>query len=122
MRLKEVSESEGYTLNKILPTMSALRKDGKIGGVMTSNAADLLYGNLPGHEETIQEILDTFSVREINDAPFRFCGKEVKQSDDMSFKVTAKENTDKIRPIVIGDKRKARTRTLKQKPHACGAL
>ena len=46
MRLKEVAEDEGYVLNKILPTMFALRKDEKIVGVMISNVDDLLYGNL----------------------------------------------------------------------------
>ena len=106
LRLKEVVEHKGYVLNKILPTMFALRSDGKLVGVMTSNVDDLLYGSLQGHEKAMKEILDTFSVREINDAPFKFCGKEVKQFDDMSIKVTAKENIEKIRPIVIGDKRR----------------
>ena len=54
-----------------------------------------------------KKILETFSVREINDALFSLCGKEVKQFEDMSIKVTAKDNADKIRPIVIGEKRKA---------------
>ena len=85
--------------------MFSLRKDEKIVGI--SNVDDLLYGNLPGHEKkAIQEILDTFPVREINNAPFRFCGKEVKQFEDMSIKVTAKQNADKICPIFIVDKRK----------------
>ena len=106
LRLKEVVEQKGYVLNKILPTMFALRSDGKLVSVMTSNVDDLLYGSLQGHEKAMKEILDTFSVREINDAPFKFCGKEVKQFDDMSIKVTAKENIEKIRPIVIGDKKR----------------
>ena len=74
---------------------------------MTSNVDDLLYGSLEGQEDSMKKILETFSVREINDAPFRFCGKEIVQYEDMSIKVTAKDNTDKIRPIIIGDKRKA---------------
>ena len=74
--------------------MSSLRKDEKIAGVMISNVDDLLYGTLSGHEKAIQEILDTFSAREINDALFKFCGMAVTQFDDMSIKVTAKENTD----------------------------
>ena len=64
---------------------------------MISNVDDLLYSSLEGYEGSMQKILETFPVREINDAPFRFCGKEVKQFD----------NTDKIRPIIIGEKRKA---------------
>ena len=51
-----------YVLNKILPTMFALRSDGQLVSVMTSNVDDLLYGSLPGHEKAMKEILDTFSV------------------------------------------------------------
>ena len=91
MRLQEVAEDKGYVLNKILPIMFALRKDEKVIGVTTSNVDDLLYGNLPGHEQAIQEILDTFAVRKVNDAPFRVCGKESKQFEDMSIKVIAKK-------------------------------
>ena len=54
----------------------------------------------------MDEILGTFSVRERNEAPFRFCGKEVVQHEDFSITVTAKDNTEKIRPIRIGEKRK----------------
>jgi hypothetical protein len=104
--LQEVVLEKGYALNKILPTMFSLRHEGKIVGVMSSNVDDLLYGSLPGHEESMDEILNTFAVRERQDAPFRFCGKEVVQHDDFSITVTAKDNTEKIRPIDIGAKRK----------------
>ena len=106
LRLKEVAIDNGYILNKILPTMFSLRVHGKIVGVMSSNVDDLLYGSLPGHEQAMNDLLDTFSVRERNDAPFRFCGKEVAQHNDHSITVTAKDNTEKIRPIDIGDKRR----------------
>ena len=106
LRLKEVAIEHGYTLNKILPTMFSLLIDGKIAGVMSSNVDDLLYGSLPGYEGAMDAILDTFSVRERNEAPFRFCGKEVVQHEDMSITVTAKDNTEKIRPIDIGEKRR----------------
>jgi len=107
LRLKEVALDNGYSLNKILPTMFSLRDtDNKLVGVMSSNVDDLLYGNLPGHEKQMNDILDTFSVRERNEAPFRFCGKEVVQHEDYSITVTAKDNVEKIRPIDIGEKRR----------------
>ena len=53
--------------------------DGRIVAVMSSNVDDLLFGSLPGHEEAIDKILNTFYVRERNETPFRFCGKEVVQ-------------------------------------------
>jgi hypothetical protein len=73
---------------------------------MSSNVDDLLYGSLPEFEQAMNGILDTFAVRERNRAPFRFCGKEVVQHEDLSITVTAKDNTEKIRPIDIGDKRR----------------
>ena len=107
LRLKEVAIEKGYVLNKILPTLFALRdKNDSIAGVMSSNVDDLLYGSLPDFEGAMEGILDTFSVRERNVAPFRFCGKEVNQDEEMNITVTAKDNTEKIRPIDIGEKRK----------------
>ena len=107
LRLQEVATAENFTVNKILPTMFTLRVEEKIVGVMSSNVDDLLYGNLPGYEGPMQRILDTFAVRESKEAPFRFCGKEVVQHDDFSIDVTAKDNTEKIRPIDIGDKKRS---------------
>ena len=62
LRLKEVAESKGYVFNKILPTMSARRKDEKVVGVLISNLDDLLYGKLPGHEQAIQEALSVNQI------------------------------------------------------------
>ena len=101
-QLKEVVISKGYKLNKILGTMFTLRdKDGHIVSVMSSNVDDLLYASKPGYEDAMNEVLKTFSVREVNNTPFRFCGKEVNQMEDFSIKVTAKDNTEKIKPINI---------------------
>ena len=44
-------------------------------------------------------------MKQILDTEFRFCGKEVKQLEDMSIIVTAKDNTEKIRPIEVGKKK-----------------
>ena len=70
LRLKEVVTDKGYNLNRILPTMFTMIDNSKIVGVMSSNVDDLLYGSLPGYEKAMDEILDTFSVRERNSAPF----------------------------------------------------
>ena len=107
LRLKEVALDNGYSLNKILPTMFSLRDKDKIVGVLCTNVDDLLYGNIPGHEKAMEKILNTFSLRERNEAPFRFCGKEVVQDNDFNITVTAKDNCEKIRPIDIGEKRRS---------------
>ena len=83
--------------------MLTLRKE---AGIMSPNVDDLLYGSLPEAENMMKDILETFAVREHNEGDFRFCGKEVKQHDDFSITVTAKDNTEKIRPIDINPKRK----------------
>ena len=101
MKLKEVVVEQGYTLNMVLPTMFTLRKERKTVLVLSSNVDDLLYGSLPGHEEAVQKILETFDVKEQSEGEFRFCGKEFKQHSDHSITVTAKDNTEKIRPINI---------------------
>lgn len=54
----------------------------------------------------MNEILDAFSVQERIAAPFRSCGKEVVQHDDYSITVIAKDNTEKIRPFIIGVQRR----------------
>jgi len=76
-------------------------KDGRLVAVMSSNVDELLYGSLSEAEAEIKEILSEFSVKQVLDTEFRFCGKEVKQNDDMSIFVTAKDNTENIRPIDI---------------------
>ena len=70
LRLKEVVLQEGYTLNRILPTMFSLVHDGKIVGVMSSNVDDLLYGSIPEYEDAMNRILDTFDVKERNEGKF----------------------------------------------------
>ena len=77
--------------NEILASMCTLRsKYGKILAVMSSNVDDLLYASLPDHDMEINEVLETFAVRKVDDTPFRSCGKELDQSDDYSIKVTAR--------------------------------
>ena len=106
LKLKEVIFEQGYTLNQILPTMFTLRKNDKIIGVLSSNVDDILHGEYDEGKEAMQKILDTFAVREQQEGSFRFCGKEVEQDKDYNIKVTAKDNTEKIKLIDIGAKRK----------------
>ena len=110
LRLKDVVLAEGYTLNRILPTVFALHHEGKLVSVMSSNVDDLLYGYKEEHSGPIKKILETFKVREENESKFRFCGKEVTQHENWSITVTAKDNTEKIKPIDIAATRRANDR------------
>ena len=86
--------------------MFTISNKGKIVSVLSSNVDDLLFGSLQGYEEAMDKTLNTFSVRERNSREFRFCGKEVVQDENFNITVTAKDNTEKIRPIDIGEKRR----------------
>ena len=108
LKLKEVAENHGFKLNRILPTLFSLRdNENKMIGIMTSNVDDLLYGCHEEAEPIVEKMMEEFTVGETAEKDFRFCGKEVAQRDDYSIDVTAKDNTEKLRPISISDERKA---------------
>ena len=72
---------------------------------MSSNVDDLLYGTLPEVEEGMKYILSAFAVTQTQETEFRFCGNAVQQLDDIRIIVTAKDNTEQIRPIDYGAKK-----------------
>jgi hypothetical protein len=107
LRLSDDMRREGFKLNRILPTLFAFRdSDENIVGMMTSNVDDLLFGVTGPAEKAMMKVLEGFNVREAQEGQFRFCGKEIVQYDDYSIRVSAKDNTEKIRPIKIPEKRK----------------
>ena len=113
---------EGFTLNRILPTLFAFRdNDDKIVGMMTSNVDDLLFGVTGPAEEAMRRVLKGFNVREVQEKSFRFCGKEVVQNDDYSIRVTAKDNTEKIRPIKIPEKLTPQSTTTQHRRLTCSS-
>ena len=72
---------------------------------MNTNVDDLLYGYHPTGDCCVKEILKHFSIGKEEIANFRYCGKEITQYEDFSIKVTAKDNTEKIKPVTF-DRRK----------------
>jgi hypothetical protein len=107
LRLKEDMLQAGYSLNKILPTLFAFRDcNDHIVGMMASNVDDLLFAASGDAEKAIYKVLKGFNVDKVQEGEFRFCGKEVKQYEDFSIKVTVKDNTEKIRPITIPDRKR----------------
>ena len=47
----------------------------------------------------MKKILDTFSVRKVEEGEFRFCGKEIKQLENFTIVVTCKDTTETINPV-----------------------
>ena len=67
LKLKDALLNEGYTHNQTLPTMFALRGNGKVVGVTSANVDDLIYGSLPEVEDKMKRILDAFAARVQNE-------------------------------------------------------
>jgi hypothetical protein len=70
--------------NKIAKAMYVIEVDGKVMGIMVTHVDDL------------QRVLDSFSVRKIEEGGFRSCGKEIKQLPDFSIEVTCEDTTETI--------------------------
>ena len=82
LKLREVVLAQGYTLNQVLPTAFTLRAGGRIIGVVSSNADDLIYGNLPEAEDEIEQILKTFPIRAQNGKVSGSVEKKANQDGD----------------------------------------
>ena len=107
LKLKDVVTKAGFKLNQIITSLFALTNSaGEIVAMLSSNVDDVLYGFLPEAQEAITAIFDAFKFGTEGIDEFRFCGKEVKQDADFNITVTAKDNTEKIKPIVYDDAKK----------------
>ena len=60
---------------------------------------DLCWAVKPGYESNMKKILDTFSVRKVEEGEFRFCGKEIKLLPNFTIVVTCKDTTETINPV-----------------------
>ena len=69
--------------------------------MITSNVDNLLFRVTGEAEKAILKMLEGFSVREVQERKFRFCGKEIFPNEDYSIRASAKDNTEKIRPTNI---------------------
>ena len=94
-----------FSLNQILLTLFSLRDDeSRIIAVMSSKVDDLLYGYLPEGAKAMNSVLQQFFVGKEEHGNFRFCGKEFRHYEDFGIHVTAKDNTERVRPITYDTK------------------
>jgi len=98
-RFREEIVGAGFREIQISKALYALEKDGKILAVMVTHVDDMMWAAMPEAEANIQKILDSFAVRKVETGKFRFCGKEVHQSDDFTVKVTCKDTAEQIDTI-----------------------
>ena len=59
--------------------------------MLITHVDDLCWAMKPGYEKPIQEILDAFVVKKVEETKFRFCGKDIEQLDDMSIRVSCED-------------------------------
>ena len=89
----------GLAENEVMKSFYSYSKDGEIKVVMGTHVDDLLHASVPEYEYIMKKLLSEFEIKETQEGEFRFCGREYKQFDDFSIKVTAKDNTEKTLPI-----------------------
>ena len=100
--------NSGFRENKIAKALYVLEVDGDIKGMLITHVDDLCWAFKLGYEESIQNILDEFVVKKVEEGKFRFCGKDVEQQDDMSVIVTCKDAIETVDAIhYVKNKRKA---------------
>ena len=96
-RLREVIVEAGFRENQISKALYSLTdKDGKVIALICTHVDDMLWAAKPEAESAINNIFETFAVRKVEEGKFRFCGKEVTQTDDFAVTVTCKDSADQI--------------------------
>ena len=117
-QLKNTCEQFKLSFNQILPTLFTLRDDeSRIIAVMSSNVDDLLHGYLLVGAEVTNCVLQQFLVGKEERGIFRFCGKEFRQDDDFGIHVTAKDNTERVQPIIYDVKHGLTRRATAEEIH-----
>ena len=98
-KVKQDFLAAGFTLNRIMNALFSIAKDGDILGMCGTHVDDFLYGVRCEAIDIMQRVLDGFGVQDTEDTSFRYCGKELLQSEDFSIKVTCRDTTEKLHPI-----------------------
>ena len=90
LRLKNTCKQCNFSLNQILPTLITLRnEESKIIAVMSSNAADLLYGYLPEGAEAMNSVLQQLLVKGLNKTKtLVFVSQQTKTLDEYNLSLT----------------------------------
>ena len=117
-QLKNTCEQFKLSFNQILPTLFTLRDDeSRIIAVMSSNVDDFLHGYLLVGAEVTNCVLPQFLVGKEERGIFRFCGKEFRQDEDFGIHVTAKDNTERVQPIIYDVKHGLTRRATREVVH-----
>ena len=64
-----------------------------------TSMTDMLWSTKSGHEDRVQQLLDSETIKTVESGTFRFCGREVIQHSVFSVSVKCKDTTEKIEPV-----------------------
>ena len=96
-RLREVIIEAGFRENQISKALYSLTdKEGKVIASICTHVDDTLWAAKPEAESGINQILETYAVRKIEEGSCRFCGKEVTQTDDFAVTAACKDSVGQI--------------------------
>ena len=89
--------------NRLCRSMYSFKdENNKIVLLAGAHVDDIMWACHPDYEYVItKELFTFFTVKEIQEGSFRFCGREYLQHDDYSVSVACKDNTEKILPITF---------------------
>ena len=73
----------------------------EIRGVLATHVDDLIWAVFEGLESVMKEVAEYLTFGKMEEMNFRFCGREVTQSEEFTIKITCRDTTLKLNPIVI---------------------
>ena len=98
-RFKKVITDNQFRECKIAKALYVVEVDGEIKAMLITHVDDLCWAVKPEFEENMDEILETFVVKKVEQSKFRCCGKEIQQLENFSIKVTCEDSAGQIGPI-----------------------
>lgn len=99
LRIQKETKDLGWQQSTTFPAMFFVTEGGKVRAMLGTHVDDMLWAAMPGYDHYVDKLLEKFDVGKIEQKSFRFCGLEIEQDADYNIKVTARDNTAKIKPI-----------------------
>jgi len=98
-QLREDILATGLRENAIMKALYHMQVDGQVVFMLATHVDDMLWASAPGYEHIADRLLEKFSIKKVEEGTFRFCGREIRQTDDGSITVKCKDNAEKVQPI-----------------------
>jgi hypothetical protein len=77
--------------------------------MLATHVGDILWAIQDGYESHVNEILEKYKLKKVEQDSFRFCKREIQQHADFNVSVTCKDNAENIEPINYAAKGRKQT-------------